>query len=144
LVLACRWPASHWILLDAQARRGAFLQDAVATLGLADRVQVLVDRAERAAHDPDLRGTVDLVTARSFGPPAVTAECAVGFLRTGAHLVVSEPPKDDPARWPPTGVAALGLQDEGRHGGVRLLTCVEPVDASLPRREGVPAKHPRW
>jgi hypothetical protein len=34
---------------------------------------------------------VELVVARSFGPPAATAECAVRFLQVGGYLVVSEP-----------------------------------------------------
>ena len=48
--------------------------------------------AEAAGHDPLLRGQFDLVTARSFGRPAVTAECAAPFLRREGLLVVSEPP----------------------------------------------------
>jgi len=144
LVLAARWPDSAWVLLDGQARRGAFLVDAVGRLGLTHRVQVVVERAERAAHRSDLRGSFDLVVARSFGPPAVTAECAAGFLRTGGHLVVSEPPDDDAARWPAAALAKLGLHDEGRRGNVRLVTCVDTPDPSVPRREGVPGKHPRW
>ena len=49
-------------------------------------------RAEDWAHEPELRETFDLVTARSFARPAVTAEIACGFLKVGGLLVVSEPP----------------------------------------------------
>ena len=47
----------------------------VADLGWADRVRVVRARAEEAGRREDLRGTFDLVVARGFGPPAVTAEC---------------------------------------------------------------------
>ena len=101
LVLARSWPDATVVLLDARRRAGAFLQDAVERLGLAERVEVVVARAEDAARDPNRRGHSDLVVARAFGRPAVTAECAVGFLRAGGRLAVSEPPGADPAtRWP--------------------------------------------
>jgi len=52
-----------------------------------------------------LRGSADWVTARSFGPPADTAECASGFLRPGGGLITSEPFDGDmDARWPMTEV----------------------------------------
>jgi 16S rRNA (guanine527-N7)-methyltransferase len=144
LVLAVHWPKSSRVLHDAQSRRGAFLTDAAATLGLAERVRVVVDRAERAAHASDLRGAFDLVVARSFGPPAVTAECAVGFLRDGGDFVVSEPPDDEPTRWPADGLAGLGFEDRGRIGAVRRLTCIAAAGDAVPRREGAPSKHPLW
>ena len=49
------------------------------------------------------------MTARSFGPPAATAECAAPLLAVGGLLVVSEPP-DGPDRWPADALAALGLE----------------------------------
>jgi predicted O-methyltransferase YrrM len=48
LVLAAlAWPATHWTLLDATARRCVFLASAVAELGLADRVTVTRGRGEQ-------------------------------------------------------------------------------------------------
>ena len=64
---------------------GDFLREAVETLGLADRVDVR--RAPGPRTPPGTRSCrepFDLVVARGFGPPAVTAECAVGFLRPAA------------------------------------------------------------
>ncbi|MBN2621748.1 MAG: class I SAM-dependent methyltransferase [Acidimicrobiales bacterium] len=95
LVLALHWPASQAVLLDASARRCAFLAEAVAELGCDDRVSVVRARAEDAGRRPELRGAFDAVVARGFGPPAVTAECGAPFLVVGGHLVVSEPPGDD-------------------------------------------------
>jgi 16S rRNA (guanine527-N7)-methyltransferase len=70
LVLALERPDLRWTLLDAMTRRTAFLQEAVAELGLAN-VEVRTGRAEEV---PDLRERFKAVVARGFGPPAVTAE----------------------------------------------------------------------
>lgn len=148
LPLALAWPASTWVLIDAHERRTAFLEDAVATLDLGDRVSVRRQRAEDAGRDPDLRGQLDLVVARSFGPPAVTAECAAPLLRVGGRLVVSEPPEADSTRWPPDGVAQLGLALIERihvsEASYQSLAQVDLVDERYPRRVGIPVKRPLW
>ena len=59
----------------------------------------LAQRAEEAGHST-WRSAYDLVTARGFGPPAVTAECGGALLAPGGILAVAEPPGSDPARWP--------------------------------------------
>jgi 16S rRNA (guanine527-N7)-methyltransferase len=143
-VLAERWPDARWVFLDSNARRTAFLETAVGELGLTDRVRVVTDRAERAARVEEFRGAFDLVVSRSFGPPAVTAECACGFLAVGGRLVVSEPPDDAGERWPDGPLGDLGLADRGRMGAVRLLEQLTLSSARFPRRTGVPAKRPLW
>ncbi len=92
LVLATRWPEARLVLVEAGSRRAAFLTEAVTRLGLESRVIVLRERAEVAGRDPGCRGRFDVVVSRSFGPPAVTAECAAPFLRVGGVLVASGPP----------------------------------------------------
>jgi len=147
LVLAIRLPASTWTLLDAMLRRTAFLQEAVDALDLTDRVQVVTARAEDAGRDPALRGHADLVVARSFGPPAVTAECAAPLLRTGGKLIVSEPPGGAGERWPAGALAELGFEPavavDGPPSFVQLRLA-RPTDDRYPRRTGVPGKRPLW
>jgi 16S rRNA (guanine527-N7)-methyltransferase len=149
LVLAVLRPERSLVLLDAAQRRTGFLREAVDRLGLASRVQVVTDRAEVAGRSPDLRSSFDAVVARSFGPPAVTAECAAGFLPVGGVLVVSEPPADEEpeGRWPPAGLAELGFGPAVRLGtataGFVRIPRVEVHDR-WPRRVGIPAKRPRW
>jgi 16S rRNA (guanine527-N7)-methyltransferase len=102
-------------------------------------------RAEEAGHRPVLRGSMDLVVARSFGPPAVTAECASPFLRVGGWLVVSEPPSAPQDRWPDGGLAELGLRNGGAvHSDRSFKTLVQdrPCPDRYARRNGVPAKRP--
>jgi 16S rRNA (guanine527-N7)-methyltransferase len=146
LVLAADHPTLCLVLLDSTARRCRFLRAASADLDLGDRVEVVEARAETAARAPDRRGAFDVVVARSFGSPAVTAECAVGFLRLGGYLVVSEPP-ETPNRWPPEALADLGLGPAVLcgTGGFRFAR-LEKVrsDDRWPRRVGIPAKRPRF
>jgi 16S rRNA (guanine527-N7)-methyltransferase len=149
LVLFDCWPAARGVLLDAQGRRCDFLRRAITRLGIDVRVEVRCGRAEVLARDPELRGRFDLVVARSFGPPAVTAECAVGFVAPGGELVVTEPPGGpDAARWDAAGLAELGFGAprpirSGETGAVRLVLDGR-VDDRWPRRDGVPAKRPLW
>jgi 16S rRNA (guanine527-N7)-methyltransferase len=148
LVLAAGpWADASWVLLDASERRCEFLARAVGELGLADHVEVRRDRAEVAARDRDLRGRFDLVVARGFAPPAVTAECGAPFLAVGGHLLVSEPPAPDPGRWPGEALGALGLVDDGAVvAGVHLrrLRQASACPDRYPRRDGMPAKRPLW
>ena len=147
LVLALDWPDAEAVLLDAGERRCVFLREAVERLGLDGRVDVVRDRAEAAGRSPALRGGFDLVVARSFGAPAVTAECAAPFLRVGGRLVVSEPPADadDTPRWPADGLSQLGLAlgDTWRtEYGYQSLVQHAPCPDRYPRRVGQVAKRP--
>jgi 16S rRNA (guanine527-N7)-methyltransferase len=153
-----RWPEATLVLLDAHGRRTAFLADAVRRLGLDARVSVRQDRAELAGRDPGLRGNVDIVLARSFGRPAVVAECAAPLLRPGGWLVVSEPPaatagglaeprgeSSGAPRWPAEPLRQLGLEParaEREEFVYQTLLQAEPCPERFPRRDGMPAKRP--
>ena len=149
LVLFDQWDGVTGVLLDAQRRRCEFLTRAVTSLDLGARVSVECGRAEVLARQGHLRASFDLVVARSFGPPAVTAECAVGFLRAGGELVVTEPPDSDVTeRWAPSGLAELGFgvpasMRAGETGAIRIRLTGTPDDR-WPRRDGVPTKRPLW
>lgn len=132
------------VLVDASERRTTFLQRAVDRLG-ASHVTVRRDRAEIVGRDPALRGAVDLVVARSFGPPAVTAECAAPLLRVGGRLIVSDPPDVSHGRWSPPVLARLGLGAPRRVRVPAAFTVIEqsaPCPDRFPRRVGIPAKRP--
>ena len=143
-MLSLWWPSSRWALVEVSRRRALALETAVAELGLGGRVAVVCARAEEVGRDPAHRGTYDLVTARSFGPPAVTAECGAPLLRLGGRLVVAEPPADA-TRWPLDGLEALGLAPSRRLAGpptVQVLIQQDPCPSRFPRRPGIPAKRP--
>ena len=143
LPIAVERPDLELVLVDSSARRGAFLESAVDALGLGDRVQVVVGRAEVVGRG-ELRGTAAAVVARGFGAPAPTAECSAPLLQVGGRLIVSEPP-DGPPRWPAAGIGPLGLVTLGPPGGsprLQLLELRTPCPDEYPRRDGVPSKRP--
>lgn len=141
LALAQWLPDTEFVLLDSMEKRTKFLELAVSGLGLCDRVEVVRDRAEVAGRAESLRGRFDAVTARSFGAPAVTAECGAPFLRLGGLLLVSEPPQ--PAdRWPAEALSMLGLGLDRVADGIAVMSLREACPDRYPRRPGLPAKRP--
>jgi 16S rRNA (guanine527-N7)-methyltransferase len=167
LVLACSPPVGidSVVLLEASSRRSDWLRAAVVSLQIAERAEVLVERAEVAGRAVSRRGRHDVVVARAFGRPAVTAECAAPLLQAGGILVVAEPPGTgsahapanasatcwplgpaDSDRWPAEGLAELGLgpattcmANGFAYVAMKMLgSCSD----RYPRRTGVPAKRP--
>jgi 16S rRNA (guanine527-N7)-methyltransferase len=172
LVVAGAWPEASVVLLEANERRSQFLERAVVACGLQGRVSVAHQRAEIAGRDPSYRAAFDGVVVRSFGPPAVVAECASPLLRPGGWLVVSEPPGEDSAaglgadsgtdgadnevklqraiteeigRWPADKLEPLGLEpvkSVRTEFGYQILRQVRLCPDQFPRRNGVPSKKP--
>jgi 16S rRNA (guanine527-N7)-methyltransferase len=146
LVLALRWPESAWVLIESAKRRCDQLRLAVEALGLDGRIRIVEDRAEAVGRS-ELRGTQDLVTARSFAPPAVTAECGAPLLQVGGRLIVSEPPVAT-GRWDDEGLALLGLGPAAvavhRDAHFAVVRKERPIDERYPRRVGIPTKRPQF
>lgn len=120
LVIAVRRPDLSMVLVERRQARADQLRRAVSALGLDGRVSVHADDVRTlAAAQPR---TFDVVTARSFAAPPVTARWAGHLLVTGGLLLVSEPPQADDRRWPAELLAEAGLVDGGVVGGVRRLS----------------------
>ncbi|QYG95305.1 hypothetical protein HC251_24645 [Iamia sp. SCSIO 61187] len=140
------WTRARVVLLDASQRRCTYLELCVAALQIGERVAVHWARAEEAGRDHVLRAGHDVVLARSFGPPAVTAECAAPLLAVGGVLVVSDPPDATGDRWDAAALALLGLErEETRQVEGATYTRLRQVEACpdrFPRRPGVPTRRP--
>ncbi len=145
LVLLARWE-KRGVLNDSMAKRIEYLREVLAWPGAPTGGEVVLGRAEEVARWPEFDGTFDLVTARSFGPPSATAECAARLLKIGGILVVSEPPTEgDASRWSVPGLALMGLslQARVRHGAnFQIIRKETPTPADYPRSIGTPAKRP--
>lgn len=119
LVIALRLPHLRLTLTDRRERRTDLLRRACSKLGLDQRVGVITDDVRRLAHQDLHRGGYDVVTARAFGNPMWTLECAKPLLRELGSVVVSEPPTPDnggkPAeqRWPARRLESLGFRLTG-------------------------------
>jgi 16S rRNA (guanine527-N7)-methyltransferase len=99
LVIAHDHPARPVTLLDRRRTRTDFLSRMVHRLGWQDRVDVWTRDAE------DIDGhEFDAVVARGFGPPLHTLHTALGWVRVGGFVIISEPPSGD--RW--EGIAISG------------------------------------
>ncbi len=150
LIDELRW--SRVVLLDRSERRCDFLRSAVSGLGVGsaaadagkrEAVTVVCGAAERAARDPGLRERFDVVVSRGFGPPATTAECAVGFLRPGGHLLVTDPPGG--REWDANGLAVVGMElvsSSSDRPAWSLMVRVGDLRPDLPRPEGRSRRRP--
>jgi 16S rRNA (guanine527-N7)-methyltransferase len=146
LPLALHATGCAWVLIEAAVRRAAFLRRAIERLGLEARVTVVEERAETVGRRPEFRGAFHLVVARSFGPPAVVAECAAPLLLVGGRAVISEPPDGTGERWPAAGLAGLGLvaarTTHAAGATYQILEQASLCPERYPRRVGVPVKRP--
>jgi 16S rRNA (guanine527-N7)-methyltransferase len=142
------WPAVDVTLIEATAKKAAFLQAVVDELRLDARV--ITGRAETLGHEATLRETFDLVVARAVAPLRVLLELTMPFARVGGRVVT---PKGSRAE---AEVAeARGALDllGGRAfvvpfrvpGPQQRIIAVQKLRATpdaYPRRAGLPAKHP--
>jgi 16S rRNA (guanine527-N7)-methyltransferase len=143
LVLALELPGSRWHLVDRSRARTDWLTRSVARLGLQDRVIVIHQAAEATGRGP-LRGTCSVAVARSFGRPAVAAECAAPLLRTGGRAVFSD--LDGSARWDDVALRELGLAPSAQwvnaQGSYVAFEQRAACPERFPRAAGVPGRRP--
>ena len=144
LALLEHFPAWNWVFVDSAEKRMSVVNGLVDELGFRGRCEIRTGRAEILARWPELRESFDVVVARGFAGPAVTAECAAPLLRVGGLLIVSDPPTET-GRWNDEGLATLGLSklfqiDEPFRffGAVQNAVCPD----RYPRRVGIPSKRP--
>lgn len=125
-VIAQRRPDLHLVLVDRRTKRTDFLEQMVRRIGRHEQIEV------RAADTDDLLAEVvdgrmaafDGAVARGFGPPMATLATAVGLVRPGGAIVVSEPPEGD--RWVPDAVAAVGAEQLDAPAGVAVFERLLP------------------
>jgi 16S rRNA (guanine527-N7)-methyltransferase len=86
IILSIALPQAQVLLIESAGKKCRFLEQAVKTLKLKDRVTVLSARAEEVGHDLDYRGRFDWGTARAVGTFDMTAELVMPFLRIGGYF----------------------------------------------------------
>ena len=149
LVLAAVRPALHVTEVESVGRKCAFMERAIATMGLAN-ADVVNDRAETWAAG---RGACDAVTARALAPLPVLVEYAAPLLADGGVLVawkgVPEPGEEA------DGAAAaeiLGLEPQdvvevppfpgADRRRLYVYLKVRSLPNGYPRRPGIARKRP--
>lgn len=151
IVLALARPDVGWLLVDSVGKKVAALSQMVEALDL-HRVDARAERIEALGHDPDWRGSADLVTARACAPLPVLVEYALPLLRVGGRLVAWKGPVPDDELGAGrraagllggevTDVRATGIAALGDHRLV-LVDKREPTPDRYPRRPGEPSRRP--
>jgi len=145
-------PDLRLTLLEATARKAAFLREAAGELAL-EQVEVLTGRAEELSREGGRREAYDLVVARAVAPLPTLLELALPFLRIGGVLAA---PKGSGAPQEVTqseralgllggeliSVAPLVVPDAQRRPRLVLVRKVAPTPEAYPRRPGIPGKRP--
>ncbi len=119
LVIADALPELEIVLVERREMRADLLRRAVRALGASERVRVYGGDVQAIAATE--AGQFDVVTARSFASPAITARWASVLVRVDGVVLVSEPPEAPAERWPAATLEPLGLHDRGVDQGIRVL-----------------------
>ena len=149
LVLKIVWPGIELTLLEATAKKTAFLSAVVDELQL-EGTRVLTGRAETLGHDPTLRGAFDLVVARAVAPLPALLELTLPFTRVGGRVASPKGSRAaDEIASAANALAALGgklfsmpLQVPGPPQTLVVVLKQQPTPAPYPRRAGVASKSP--
>ena len=152
LPLKLVFPGIHLALVESVGKKANFLSHLVSTLGLSG-VGVHTGRAERLAHQSDLREAFDMAVTRGVARLSTLAEYTLPFCRLGGKMVTLkhggigaeleeaanalEVLGGSLAQVHP--VEVKGLTDN------RVVVAVDkvaPTPDRFPRRPGIPAKRP--
>ncbi len=146
------FPRIQLVLLEATAKKAAFLRYLVHELGL-DGADVIAGRAEEVAHQPVYREQFDLVLSRAVASLPALVELTLPFCAVGGRLVAQKQadalPEIDQAQ---RAIDLLGgrLRDvlvvsiPGLPPDRRLVVIdkVAPTPPTYPRHPGTPTKRP--
>lgn len=133
-------------LVDATAKKAAFLSHALEELGLQG--EAVVGRAEGLAREPRYREHFMHATARAVGSAPTVLELTLPFLTLGGTALLQRGRLDEGERRAVHDAAlVLGgeVSEEVPAGGERRVLVVRKVSATperFPRRAGVPHRRP--
>jgi 16S rRNA (guanine527-N7)-methyltransferase len=148
LALKIARPHLDVTLVDATAKKVAFVNDVIATLGL-ERVRAVQGRAEELGQVSSFRARFDIATARAVASLPVLLEYVVPFLTIGGTALL------------PKGLEIAEELRRGRSAAVMLgaeivstlalsvpttrlvvVQKIAPTAATYPRRVGIPSREP--
>jgi 16S rRNA (guanine527-N7)-methyltransferase len=150
--LKIAFPDIRLVLLEARAKKAAFLHHITDKLGL-DNVEILVGRAEDVAHLSQYRERFDLVLSRAVAPLPILVELALPFCALGGSFIAQK--KGDTGEEISQAAKAIRLLggnlrevkrvDLDEFTDERYLIVIDkvsPIPKQYPRRPGIPAKRP--
>jgi 16S rRNA (guanine527-N7)-methyltransferase len=87
IVLAIQEENLHVVLIESVAKKATWLKHVTAQLQLSNRIEVVNERAEAAAHNSQYRESFDFATARAVGKLDLVMELTLPFLCKGGLLL---------------------------------------------------------
>ena len=152
LPLKILFPNIRLVLLDATAKKAAFLHHIKQKLGL-DNVDIVIGRAEEVAHLNDYRERFDIVLSRAVAPLPTLVELTLPFSTIGGSFIAQKKGAIDPELSRATkAISTLGGNlrevkkvDLEEFTDERQLIIIDKVAATphqYPRHPGIPAKRP--
>ena len=146
-------PHLYVTLVDATAKKVAFLDHVVQTLGLAN-ARAIHSTAEELGRAPEHRGAYDAAVARAVGSVATLVELLVPLLRLGGHAILMKTRaalEDEIAAAAPAldalhasveQVVEADLGDLLPDRALVVIRKTEETTGQFPRRPGVPRRRP--
>ena len=145
-------PGIQLSLIEATAKKAAFLEHMICVLGLSG-VEVVCSRAETVGHDRSHREQCDVVLARAVARLSVLAEYCLPLLRVGGCWIAQKGDGiEDELLEMSDALRALGgelkevkpysLSDIAGSRYLVLVLKVAPTPSRYPRRVGIPTKRP--
>ncbi len=151
LPLKIAFPEIDLVLLEATAKKVAFLKEVIQVLGLTG-VDAIHGRAEELGHDQRYRGQFDVVLARAVARLPALLELCMPLCRVGGRglfpkgVDIDEEIADARHAAGILGSAILGTErsDAEEVSGTTIVVVQQQTNAPVryPRRAGLPAKDP--
>lgn len=152
LPLKIVFPNIRLVLLDATAKKAAFLRHLKDKLALSD-IEIVVGRAEEVAHLSEYRERFDIVLSRGVAPLPTLVELTLPFCTIGGSFIAQKKGKIDPEINQATeAISTLGGNlrevrkvDLAEFSDERRLIIIDKravTPPQYPRRPGIPAKRP--
>ena len=151
LPLKLAYPRIDLALLEATAKKTAFLRHVVDKLGL-EGVDVVTGRAEEEARRPEMRERFGAVVSRAVARLDVLAELCLPFCAVGGVMIAQKGPQvEEELRQARNAIETLGGRTKDSDMlvesavGVGTLVIIEKqrqTPTHYPRRPGIPSKRP--
>jgi len=145
-------PGIKLVLLDATAKKAAFLHHIKHKLGL-DGVEIVVGRAESVAHKTQYREKFELVLSRAVARLPTLVELTLPFCAIGGSFIAQKKGLIDPELSQAVRAISLlggnlremkrvGLEEFTDERWLIIIDKVLSTPQQYPRRPGIPAKRP--
>jgi len=145
-------PHIRLVLLDSTAKKAVFLHHLSHRLGLDD-IEIVVGRAEEAAHQTQFREKFDVVLSRAVAPLPTLIELTLPFCTIGGSFIAQKKGVIDPEIGQASQaisllggrlreVKRLDLEEFTDDRWLVVIDKVSPTPEKYPRRPGIPSKRP--